>query len=218
MNDLIGFKMHFRLPEEQCTALDGAIEVILFEQGYAGLQLIEDGIANLCLVVSQGSFERAGKSWDHLIAQISRECPLLTDRLRGACTLFDRPMSIFQIPYGFVHRPDLTESQGLFRLGDQIGVIPSFTGEGMSMALHSGCLAASMLLRHGCTGTDFHHRMAADVQRQVRLAFALNKAARSGPGQMAIFHLCRAWPSLMRQIAVLTRLRESAMRSALVLP
>ncbi|KFG68464.1 NAD(P)-binding protein [Microvirga sp. BSC39] len=218
INDLIGFKMHYRLSTQQRAALDGAIEVILFSEGYAGLQLIEDGVANLCLVVSQERFEQAGKNWSSLIERITRECPLLADRLRDAQAIFDKPLSIFQIPYGFVHDPTLVEPQGLFRLGDQMGVIPSFTGEGMSMALHSGHLAASMFLRHGCTSADFHRKMASDIQRQVRLAFLLNKAARFGPGQAALFHLCQTWPSLMRQVAAFTRIREGSMQSALVLP
>ena len=218
INDLIGFKMHYRLSAGQRTSLHDAIEVILFEDGYAGLQLIEGGIANLCLVVAQERFERAGKNWDSLVAQITHDCPVLADRLREALAIFDKPLSIFQIPYGFVHQPQITEPQGLFRLGDQMGVIPSFTGEGMSMALHSGYLAASMLLRQGCTSTEFHCKMASDVQRQVRLAFVLNRAARVGPGQSALFHICRAWPSLMRQVAALTRIRENSLRSALALP
>jgi menaquinone-9 beta-reductase len=218
INDLIGFKMHYRLSEALGTALDGTIEIILFEGGYAGLQLVEDGIANLSLVVTQERFEQVGKSWDNLIEQIMRVCPSLADRLQDALPLFDKPLSIFQIPYGFVHRPALTEPQRLFRLGDQTGVIPSFTGEGMSMALHSGYLAASTLLRHGCTGTEFHRQMASDVRRQVRLAFLLNKAGRFGPGQTALFHLCRTWPSLMRQVAAFTRIREGSMQRALALP
>ena len=218
INDLIGFKMHYRLSEEQRARLDGFIEVILFEDGYAGLQLIENGIANLCLVATQERFERIGKSWNGLIEQITRECPSVADRLRNARPLFDKPLSIFQIPYGFVHRPHPAEPPGLFRLGDQMGVIPSFTGEGMSMALHSGHLAASMFLRHGCTSGDFHQRMAFDIQRQVRLAFLLNKAARFGPGQTALFHLCRTWPSVMQQVAAFTRIREGSMQRALALP
>jgi flavin-dependent dehydrogenase len=218
INDLIGFKMHCRLSEHQRTALDGAIEVYLFKGGYAGLQLIEDGIANLCLVVDRERFERAGKRWDRLVEKIANECPLLADRLQASLAIFDKPLSIFQIPYGFVHDPALAGPKGLFRLGDQIGVIPSFTGEGMSMALHSGFLAASMFLRHGYTSADFHRKMAFDIQRQVRLAFLLNKAARFGPGQTALFHLCRTWPSLMRQVAAFTRIREGSMQRALALP
>ncbi|MGF9757266.1 hypothetical protein AAII07_18855 [Microvirga sp. 0TCS3.31] len=218
INDLIGFKMHYLLPEEQRALLNGAIEVILFEDGYAGLQLIEDGIANLCLVVAQKRFERAGKSWDSLVEQITHESPLLADRLRNALAIFDKPLSIFQIPYGFVHHPDLAEPQGLFRLGDQMGVIPSFTGEGMSMALHSGHLSASTFLRHGRASSKFHRKMAADVERQVRLAFVLNRAARFGPGQTALFHLFRTWPSLMQHVASFTRIRQGSMQQVLALP
>ncbi|MBD2746896.1 NAD(P)-binding protein [Microvirga sp. BT688] len=217
INDLIGFKMHYRLSAEQRTSLDGAIEVILFEDGYAGLQLIEDGIANLCLVVAQERFERAGKSWDSLVEQITGECHILADRLEDALAAFDKPLSIFQVPYGFVHQPETTGPQGLFRLGDQMGVIPSFTGEGMSMALHSGYLAARIFLRHGRTSSQYHRKMASDIQRQVQLAFLLNKAARFGPGQAALFHLCRTWPSLMRQVATFTRIREGSMQGALAL-
>ncbi|MBM1172301.1 NAD(P)/FAD-dependent oxidoreductase [Microvirga arabica] len=218
INDLVGFKMHYRLSERQRAALDGAIEVVLFDEGYAGLQLIEGGIANLCLVVSRNRFEHVGKSWTGLTEHIVRESPLLAGRLRDALALFDKPLSIFQIPYGFVHQPEAIEAQGLYRLGDQMGVIPSFTGEGMSIALHSGCLAASIFLRHSCTGGDFHRKMASDIRRQVRLAFLLNKAARYGPGQSALFQICRTWPSLMRQVAAFTRLREGSMQSALALP
>jgi flavin-dependent dehydrogenase len=218
MNDLIGFKMHYRLTEEQRAALDGTIEVVLFEEGYAGLQLIEGGIANLCLVVTRQRFEKIGRGWDSLTEQITRECPPLADRLRGAIMLFEKPLSIFQTPYGFVHYPDPAEPQGIFRLGDQIGVIPSFTGEGMSMALHSGCLAAAAYLRHGRASTVFHRQMAADIRRQIRLAFLLNKAARHGLGQTAIFALCRIRPSIMRQVASFTRVREASMQRALARP
>ncbi len=169
-------------------------------------------------MVNREGYERIGKNWSHLIEQIASECPSLGDRLQDALACSDKPLSIFQIPYGFVHQPDRTEHQGLFRLGDQIGVIPSFTGEGMSMALHSGYLAASSFIRQGRSSTAFHRQMASDVRRQVRLAFMLNKAARYGPGQAALFHLCRTWPSLMRQVAAFTRIRESSMQRVLALP
>jgi menaquinone-9 beta-reductase len=215
INDLIGFKMHYRLSQAARAALEGAIEIILFKEGYAGLQLIEGGIANLCLVVTRRRFEEVGKSWDGLIDQIARECPDLRDRLQGAATPFEKPLSVFQIPYGFLHQPDSAEPQGLFRLGDQMGVIPSFTGEGMSMALHSGCLAASAFLRHGRSSSAFHRQMRSDIRRQIRFAFILNKAARQAIGQEMIFHLCRTWPAIMRQVAAVTRVQGTSMQRAL---
>jgi flavin-dependent dehydrogenase len=218
MNDLIGFKMHFRLAQVQQQALEGSIEVTFFSGGYAGLQMIEQGVANLCLVVSQRCFEQVGKSWDALLHRLIGECPLLGERLRGAEPLYKRPLSIFQIPYGFLHAPNRDEPENLFRLGDQAGVIPSFTGEGMSIALHSGCLAASVFLTHGRASSLFHRRIRSDIHRSVQLASTLNRVARHATGQRAIFHLCRIWPAAMRHITTLTRLQEASMNRALFAP
>lgn len=216
MDDLIGFKLHYRLPMRQQQALEGLVEIILFSGGYAGLQTVEQGIANLCLVVSRACFEQVGKSWDVLLDGIARECPHLAERLQGAQSLFERPLAIFQIPYGFLHEPDSGEQQGLFRLGDQVGVIPSFTGDGMSIALHSGCLAASTYLAHGRRSSIFHQRIRSDIHRSIRLASILNRAVRHRAGQQAVFHLCRTWPAAMQHVTALTRVHEASVHRALV--
>lgn len=215
IDDLIGFKMHYRLASSQRQAIEGTVEVALFSGGYAGLQMVEQDVANLCLVVSRRSFEQVGKSWDNLLDHIINECPHLADRLQGAQPLFERPLSIFQIPYGFLHAPDPNDPQGLFRLGDQAGVIPSFTGEGMSIALHSGCLAAATYFAHGRASSLFHHRIRSEIHRSIRLAFILNHTLRHAAGQQALFHLCRIWPAAMRHVTVLTRVQEASMNRAL---
>jgi flavin-dependent dehydrogenase len=216
INDLIGFKMHYHLAGEQRQALEGAVEVVLFSGGYAGLQLVEQNVANLCLVVSRQRFEQVCKSWDILLDRIVGGCPQLAERLQGARSLFGRPLSIFQIPYGFLHTPDPNEPQSLFRLGDQVGVIPSFTGEGMSIALHSGCLAASTYLAHGGASSIFHDQVRSDIRHSIQLAAILNHTLRHAAGQRAVFHLCRIWPAAMRHAATLTRVREASMERALL--
>ncbi|QRM27559.1 NAD(P)/FAD-dependent oxidoreductase [Microvirga sp. VF16] len=211
MNDLIGFKGHYRLAQAQQIALEGCVEVILFTGGYAGLQLVEDGIANLCLVVTRQCFDDIGKSWGGLLDRIAHECPHLGERMEGAEPLFERPLSIFQIPYGYLHVPAPREPQSLFRVGDQAAVIPSFTGDGMSIALHSGCLAASTFLAQGQASSIFHRRLREDIQRSLRLASALNTTVRYRLGRQAVFHLCRAWPAAMRHMTSLTRVQETSM-------
>jgi len=217
MNDLIGFKGHYRLAQAHQAALEGSVEVMLFSDGYAGLQLVEEGIANLCLVVTRRYFGNSGKSWDRLLARIAEECPHLGERLDGAQPLFDQPLSIFQIPYGFLHEPQADDPPGLFRLGDQAAVIPSFTGDGMSIALHSGCLAASIFLAQGQACATFQRRLREDVRRSVRVASTLNAALRYRLGQQAVFHLCRAWPAAMRHVTSLTRVQEAAVTGALAI-
>ena len=65
--NLIGFKMYFRLRPEARLALEDHIELIFFAGGYAGLQMIEDGIANLCLLVDRDRYRRCGGGWEKLL-------------------------------------------------------------------------------------------------------------------------------------------------------
>jgi len=211
---LIGFKAYFALAADQTDALRDHIEVILFEGGYAGLQLVEGGTANLCLLVERERYEALGKSWDALLADLLASSPHLAGRLGAARALLDKPLAIARVPYGFVHRPADDDPPGLFRLGDQAGVIPSFSGDGMSIAMHTGRLAADAYLAGDETGRTFHRRVRADIAGQIRFAAVLHRAGRSAPGRRALLRACRLWPGAMRLFASWTRLPASALASA----
>ncbi len=209
-DDLIGLKMYFRLPALQRRALAGAIEVILFEGGYAGLQLVEGGVANLCLLVESGRFEELGRDWEALLARLMAGSAHLARRLDDAEPLLDRPLAIARVPYGFLHRPAPGDAEGLFRLGDQAAVIPSFSGDGMAIAMHSGRLAAETYLAHGRAASLYHERLRRDVGGGVRLAAALQRAARLAPVRPALVAGGRLWPGTLRAIAELTRVPAAA--------
>jgi flavin-dependent dehydrogenase len=213
-DDFIGFKTYFALAAPQRAALHGVVEIVLFAGGYAGLQLVEGGQANLCLLVTRSRFEQAGRSWDALLAGLCRESPLLAERLDGASALLDRPLAIYQIPYGFLHRPRSSDMEGLFRLGDQVGVIPSLSGDGMAIALHSARLAASFYLAQGRTSAAFHQRVRADIGSQIRLAGALQTASRWRGGRRVLVEACRAYPALARRLALWTRIPAAALERA----
>ncbi len=55
-SDLIGFKLHWRLAQPQVESIRGCMELFLFDGGYGGLALVEEEIANLCLVVRRSTF------------------------------------------------------------------------------------------------------------------------------------------------------------------
>ena len=140
--DLVGLKMYLRLAPAAAAALAGHVEVLLFPGGYAGLQSVEDGQANLCVLLEKAAFEAAGESWDGVVSLLGGSSPHIAARLRGAAPLLPRPLAIFRVPYGFVHRPGPGDSDGVFRLGDQMAVIPSFSGDGVSLAMHTAFAAA----------------------------------------------------------------------------
>ncbi len=202
---LVGFKTYWRLAPAQAAALAGHVEVLLFRDGgggtYGGLQPVEDGGANLCLLVSRARLDAAGGRWDAVLGGLCEECRHLRVRLDGAVPLLERPLSIAGVPYGFVHRGG---EDGVFRLGDQAAVIPSFSGDGMAIALHSAGLAARVLLAGGDSG-EYARRMRADVARPMRVARALSGLGRTRAGQAALMAACGMWPGAIRAAALGTR-------------
>lgn len=200
--DLIGLKMYLRIAPEQAAALAGHVEVVIFRGGYGGMQMVEAGIVNLCLLLERDAFAEAGETWAGVQSMLEAESPHLAARLHGAATLLDRPLAIFRVPYGFVHAPSAADPAGLYRLGDQAAVIPSFSGDGVSMALHSA-FAAVAALRHG--GAEaYHRRLRRDVGPQVARAWALYRTGRAAPSLLV--RGARLWPGAMRWAARLTRI------------
>jgi flavin-dependent dehydrogenase len=130
----------------------------------------------------------------------------LKQRLQGAKTLWDRPLAISSIPYGHL----AGQPSGLWCVGDQAAVIPSFTGDGMSIALHSAALAAEMYLA-GDSAEQYNHRLHAQLSRGMGLATCLSRSMVTKAGRsLALFGLS-VFPNAMRWIAASTRIPREAM-------
>lgn len=212
--DLIGFKTYFRLDASQTHALSGSVEVIVFAHGYAGLQLVEGGRANLCLLTDRTLFQQSGGTWEGLLSALMRESAHLRQRLQYATPLLARPLTIYRVPYGFVHAPRATDPQNVYRLGDQAAVIASFSGDGMAIALHSAALAVRSH-RSGSGAQQYHDRMRADVAAQVRRASAMYRFGRSAAGRKMLIPLARLWPRGVQLAAASTRVPPHAVMRAL---
>ena len=204
---LIAFKQYFRLREEQRAELEGAIELLLFEGGYAGLQMVEGGWANLCLLVEARRYKDAGARWDGLLAQMGVECAHLRMRLRGAEPVLERPLSLSRIPYGYLRRE--AGARGLWSLGDQAAVIPSFSGDGMSIALHTARVAAEMY-GNGGDAESFTRRVHAEMRGQMWRATVLSRMMVARSGQSVVCGAVRLLPSLLSRAATLTRVGDDA--------
>jgi menaquinone-9 beta-reductase len=206
--DLVGFKMHWNLPPAQSQILRGVMELFLFRGGYGGLSLIEGGTANLCLVVRRKTL-RAHGGWDGLFESMQNEVPALRERLQGATPRWQKPLAISPIPYGHLGGP----ADGIWRLGDQVAVIPSFTGDGMSIALHSAVLAAEMYL-DGKNANDYRRCLVQQLSGGMRVASALSRSmVTSGVRILAPFLLAMI-PGAMGRIALSTRIPERALLSS----
>jgi flavin-dependent dehydrogenase len=203
--DLVGFKLHWRLAQPQTDALREFMELYLFPGGYGGLSLVEGDVANFCLVVRRSVLRTKG-GWPELLWAIQDENPHIAQRLRGASPQWERPLAVSSIPYGYLAgRPD-----GLWCVGDQAAVIPSFTGDGMSIALHSATLAAQMYLA-GESADRYHRQVRAHLGRSMGLATALSRAVVTGVGRAVAPIGLSIFPGAMHWIARSTRIPESAL-------
>ena len=200
--DLVGLKMYWRLAPPQAAALGNRVELLLYPGGYAGLQPVENGAANLCCLVERNALARLG-GWDGLLRHMRAHCPALAQQLDGAIPLLDRPLAIAPIPYGYVRRH--APGERLWAVGDQAAVIPSFTGDGMSIALYSGRCAAQALLA-GDPAQAFQQALHRRLRWQVARSTAVSRALLYAPTRRLLVFVVARCPALLRGTAIATRL------------
>jgi menaquinone-9 beta-reductase len=202
----LAFKMYFRLAPGQNAELLGASELTLYPGGYSGIQPVEGNIANLCCAVQQRHLARIGHRWENLLAKMQQDCPHLAMRLQGAEPLLSKPLAIAHIPYGYIRR--FTE-EGLYCLGDQAAVIPSFTGDGISIALHSARCAVDAFVANE-PAPLFQEKLRGSLLLQMRLARVAADGLNNSLARAILPFGLRAWPGVMRMTASLTRIAQHA--------
>ncbi len=198
-SSLIGLKLHLDLAAPQRRLVAGHVELALFRGGYAGLQLVEEGTANLCLVVDRDRFATLGRDWRRLVATV----PHLALRLADAGLRRARPLAVAGMPYGWLagDGPEVP----VYRLGDQAAVIPSFTGDGMAMALRSARAATAAILA-GRSPADYHRALAQAFRGPVRKAGLIAMLASTPPAQRMLAAAGSAAPWLIARLAAGTRI------------
>ena len=200
----VAFKMYFRLSPAQTAELAGASELMLYPGGYAGIQPVEDGVANLCCVVQRRHLPAGENRWESFLESMQKNCPHLTRRIAGATPLLARPIAITHIPYGYIRR---TTDDGIYCIGDQAAVIPSFTGDGISIALHTArCAAAAYLAAE--PAALFQARLRSSLIAQMRLAELAADGLNNSLARAVLPFCLRVWPGVMRVTARLTRVAQ----------
>jgi len=180
-------------------ALAGRIELHLFDRGYAGIALQEDGSANVCMAVHRSRLHAAGGPAE-LLAQLGTGSPRLGERL-ALLAPGEAIDAIANVPYGWRQRDG---AAGLFRLGDQAGVIPSLAGEGMGIALASGIAAADAYARGGPdAAAEWQRDFARRLARPMAVAGAVRRIAESRWSGIAVACLP---PGLIQVMAHATRM------------
>lgn len=207
-SSLVALKMYFRLAPHQQAALDGHVEIILYPGGYAGLQLVENGDANLCALITRRHLQAQGGQWEQLLCHMRQHSAHLASRLQGAVPTLDRPLAISSIPYGYCVN-DTAQENSPWHLGDQAAVIPSFSGDGMAIAFYTAQRAAQLYLQ-GEPPTVFHHEIRRRFRRRLQWTTMLSNLLITTP---ALAHAIRLRPTLLTQIFTATRIPQAALEA-----
>ncbi len=169
----VAVKAHFHGP-----SIPGRVELHAFPGGYCGLSEIEGDARVVCFLAEERVFQsRVGSSGgvDGFVAWMVSQNPRLGMWLKDAERIHDRWISIAQVP--FVNKPAMEGD--VLMAGDSAGLIVPLAGNGISMALEGGMLAADYLARW-LTG-DLH---ADDLQREFPRAWRSRFGARLRLGRI----------------------------------
>ena len=174
----VGAKAHFAGIEPR-----DAVEMYFFRGGYCGLAPVEGGIYNACFLVHRTlARSRSGggiadfRAWINHLARHAGLAARLRSGLQVSETIATAPVCPSR------RSPEV---EGALVAGDAAGFLDPFTGDGISIALHSGQLAARELLL-GWRGTahfkparEYEHRLARSVRRSYLCAALLRTLVRA---------------------------------------
>lgn len=208
---MVGFKRHWRLSAANGAELAGNVELALFANGYAGLEPVEHGRANLCLLIRRDWLATLAGGRDGLLDAVRAASPLVDRRLADAVPCRGPAVAVAGLPFGYLRRA--ADGDGPWGLGDQAAVVPPFTGDGISVALFSARRAAEMYLAgHGAD--DFQRRLSAELSPLMRRDMALARLLASPAGQRLAVAAARRIPALLAWSAAATRLPGAALARA----
>jgi flavin-dependent dehydrogenase len=205
----VAFKMQLRLNRTAANSLDHIVYLSLFAGGYAGACLVEDGIATIGWVIERDQLEAtASSAWQVHAEFLSERSSFFSSLLRNAAPLWNKPLAVASIPYGFIRKRVISET--VYPVGDQLAVIPSYTGDGTSLALHTGLSAARAVLRNR-SAADFQRATIAKLKPQILWAKLANFAFVNASAQRLTAAVTRQAPWILPHIAAIivskTRLR-----------
>jgi menaquinone-9 beta-reductase len=199
---MVGFKMHL----DSTTAtrqLANQVQLVFFRAGYMGACLVEDGTLSIAWVMTDELLRKVGSTWPAQRDYLARQSERIGDLLSGARPLFTKPLATASIPYGYLRKG--SADPRICPIGDQLAVVPSFIGDGMAIALHTGLTAARALLA-GELATSYHHKVMGLLRRQFGLAHILGGLLETRIVSPTVIAAAAYLPSLATKLVAATRL------------
>lgn len=190
---LLGLKVHVRNVELQAD-----LEVHFSDAGYVGLSRLKNGVVNVCGLFRNTARLRAGGGPPIFREIFSRE---MGEAIRTRLEKAEFEQETFSAVAGISLKREQASQSNECRIGDSICMIPPMTGNGMSIAIESGAVAAP-ILRNYCRRMSTWKEVVEEISRscdktfQKRLVVAsiLQKLCLQRGGRAALLSMLRTVP------------------------
>jgi len=200
---MVGFKLHLA-SAAAARLLPSIVQLAFFRGGYLGSCLVEGDTLSIGWVMTPALLREVGAQWGAQRSFLSKQSPRVAALLENADALLAKPVSTAAIPYGFLRAEQIAPV--VYPLGDQLAVVPSFTGDGLAIALCSG-IAAARAVVEGKSAQVFQREFVDRLRPQFRLAHALGLLLET-PALCGVTVLAaKVLPSVAAQLVAATRLR-----------
>lgn len=131
-----GFKAHY-----EGVSMPSQVEIYLYDGGYTGVDVIEHGRVNVCVMIRRDAFERRGATIASMLDTSMGWNAALQERMAGGRLISQTAVAVAAVDLGQPAQPWGPAA----RVGDAVAVIPPFTGDGMAMALRGVEVSAPLI-------------------------------------------------------------------------
>jgi flavin-dependent dehydrogenase len=161
-NTYMGVKSHFAGID-----MEPVVELYVFPGGYLGISPIEGGLVNVAALLTRKAFGKTEKTILGMIVAAARRNPKLYQKLAKATPIPGTQAAV--APVNLNRKPLAWDV--IPHVGDAALMIPPLCGDGMSIALRSALLCASLAdsyLRGDISLTSWQHEYTQSVQREFK--------------------------------------------------
>lgn len=180
----VGIKCHYEQVE-----LPKQVALYLIDGGYGGINPIENGRANFCMLVTYEAFQQQGKSPVGMLDAVCEQHPPLEDSLRPGRLIPETLKTVAAVNTSQPSAP----WRGAPCVGDAAAMITPLCGDGMAMALRSAEFCAPLadsFLRQGISeaelATAYSQRWHSEFDRRLRIGRLLQSASKAVSGQCSV--------------------------------
>ncbi|MCK0131955.1 FAD-dependent monooxygenase [Flavobacteriaceae bacterium F08102] len=181
---------------------DHLVALYNFKGGYGGLSKVEGGAINFCYIVNYSIFKQY-KDLALFEEKVILKNPALKLVLANTQPVFDQPLTISQINFS---EKELSSSEVLMT-GDAAGLIHPLCGNGMSMAIQSAQIFATLvdaylsgrLSRHELERA-YRTQWNEEFKSRLRMGRVLARVFTNPNTSNLAFTVLKYFPSLLRKI------------------